>query len=167
MSKTLIIKPNKINKKIYLNKGDIISQNDDLENIFIDSNLSFDRYFSSNKIFLKKDDIKDNDIKKIDYIEDKNEEYCELKSIINELNKIIEIKVEKENENKNYKECQEIINILRKPLRNKNASLNISPFKPLLKPIKISMIGKVFYNNFKDNNNDNSLTIHDSSNIKM
>ena len=162
-----IIKPNTINKKIYINKVDIMSQNNDLENIFIDSNLSFDRYFSSNKIFLKKDDIKDNDIKKIDFIEDKNEEYCELKSIINELNKIIEIKIEKENENKNYKECQEILNILRKPLSNKNFRFNISPFKPLLKPIKISMVGKVFYNNFKDNNNDNSLTIHDSSNINM
>ena len=162
-----IIKPKTINKKIYINKVDIMKQNNDLENIFIDSNLSFDRYFSSNKIFLKKDDIKDNDIKKIDFIEDKNEEYCELKSIINELNKIIEIKIEKENENKNYKECQEILNILRKPLSNKNFRFNISPFKPLLKPIKISMVGKVFYNNFKDNNNDNSLTLHDSSNMNM
>ena len=45
-------------------------------------------------------------------------------------------------------ECKEIISILKKPLSNKdirNGKFYDSPFKPLLKPKKVSLVGKVFY----------------------
>ena len=52
------------------------------------------------------------------------------------------------NNNANFNECQEIWSILKKPLSNKNLR-NLdnydSPFKPLLKPKKVSLVGKVFY----------------------
>lgn len=46
------------------------------------------------------------------------------------------------------KECQEIISILKKPLSNKdirNGKFYDSPFKPLLKPKIVSLVGKVLY----------------------
>ena len=52
------------------------------------------------------------------------------------------------NNNENFNECQEILSILKKPLSNKNVR-NLdnydSPFKPLLEPKKVSLVGKVFY----------------------
>jgi hypothetical protein len=71
-------------------------------------------------------------------------------------------------------ECQEILSILKKPLSNKdvrNIKFFDTPFKPLLKPKKVSMVGKVLcdktsYNTVnantqsssqeKNNNNNNS-----------
>ena len=51
-----------------------------------------------------------------------------------------------------FNACQEILSILKKPLSNKNIrNKNIynseydTPFKPLLKPKKVSLAGKVFY----------------------
>jgi len=51
-----------------------------------------------------------------------------------------------------FNACQEILSILKKPLsnkdiRNKNKynSEYDTPFKPLLKPKKVSLVGKVFY----------------------
>ena len=52
------------------------------------------------------------------------------------------------NNNENFNECQEILSILKKPLSNKNIR-NLDNydnlFKPLLKPKKVSLIGKVLY----------------------
>ena len=71
------------------------------------------------------------------------------------------------NDDEHFNECQEIISILKKPLSNKdvrNGKFYDSPFKPLLKPKKVSLVGKVFYGipsddistkcSFKDNNNN-------------
>lgn len=51
-----------------------------------------------------------------------------------------------------FNACQEILSILKKPSSNKNIrirniynSQNDTPFKPLLKPKKVSLVGKVFY----------------------
>jgi hypothetical protein len=168
MSKTSIIKQNQTSNDIYPDKSNIISENKNtFEHKFIDSNLSlsFESYFSSNDILSKKNDIKDNYTMESDFIEEKKEdEDSELLTIIDDLNKNIEINM-KEIENKNYIECQEeILNILRKPLTSENDRYNISPFKPLLKPKKISMVGKVFYNDYIDNidyiNTSDSSTIN-------
>ena len=46
------------------------------------------------------------------------------------------------------KECQEILSILNKPLSNKNIRNKDkyeTPFKPLLKPKKISLVGKIIF----------------------
>ena len=73
--------------------------------------------------------------------------------------------------NEHFNACQEILSILKKPLSNKNIrNRNIynsqydTPFKPLLKPKKVSLVGKVFYDipsdinstcSYKNNNNIN------------
>ena len=82
-------------------------------------NLSFD-----NLSHRYKDNIfdKDFDIQKIDFISEKNEDNNEILCILNDLNKNIELNVKElkiEKENNNYKECQEILNILKKPLIRK------------------------------------------------
>ena len=50
--------------------------------------------------------------------------------------------------NKHFNECQEILSILKKPFSNKNIR-NLDNydtlFKPLLKPKKVSLVGKVLY----------------------
>ena len=51
------------------------------------------------------------------------------------------------------KECKEILSILRKPLSDKNIrNLRIydTPFIPLLKPRKVSLVGKVFFGTQND-----------------
>ncbi len=53
------------------------------------------------------------------------------------------------NEKDNSSEYEEILCILKKPLINENIKKEISnpiPFKPLLKPKKISLMGKVIFN---------------------
>ena len=93
--------------------------------------------------------------------EDNKEENCVFEAILNDLNKNIVINTkELENENKNSKECQEILEILKYPLSDKNIRNDISPFKPLLKPKKISLIGRVLI----DNNNSINTTDYTSSN---
>ena len=94
--------------------------------------------------------IKDNQNNDSD--EDNEEENTVFNAILEDLNKNIEINVKEiENENKNYKECQEILAILKYPLNGKNIGERFSPFIPRLKPTKISLIGKVLVN---VNNND-------------
>ena len=80
-----------------------------------------------------------------DFEDDNKEENSVIKDILDDLNKNIEINI-KENENNNYKACKEILNILKYPHSDKNIRDNISPFKPLTKPRKVSLIGKVFFN---------------------
>jgi len=119
-------------------------------------------------------------------------ELDDINDVINEINKAVTIDINTvnqkdcdNNKNKNqtyikqnnnitnddhFNVCQEILSILKKPLSNKNIrnrNIYSTPFKPLLKPKKISMVGKVFFDipsdnntkecsNEKNNNNDNS-----------
>lgn len=66
----------------------------------------------------------------------------------------------KENHEQECKEILRILNIPYRPYSNKDLrKVNLdTPFKPLLKPKKVNMIGRVFYNiSSEDNTNDNSL----------
>ena len=132
--------------------------NSEINNIY-NGNISLDTCFCYKDNY----DIKNSDkdiifINKNDFIsDDKDEDYNDILSILSDLNKNIELNIkEDENKykNKNSKECQEIINILKNPLNNikniKNNTNLCSPFKPLLKPKKISMAGKIIYNTYKN-----------------
>ena len=111
-------------------------------------------FFNSEK------DIKENDLSKIkedeiikkeDFDEDAKEDEVVVNPILEDLNKNILINVKEEEEDKNQMACREILEILRYPLSQKNVRGVISPFKPLLQPKKVSMVGKVFYNSTTDN----------------
>ena len=96
--------------------------------------------------------IKENEIiKKQDFDEDAKEDEVVVNPILEDLNKNILINVKEEEEDKNQMACREILEILRYPLSQKNVRGVISPFKPLLQPKKVSMVGKVFYNSTTDN----------------
>ena len=130
--------------------------------------------------FLRKDDdIKEKPISfekegetidKKDFEEDIKEDNLVLNNILEDLNKNILINVmEEEEEEKNQKACQEILEILRYPKSHKNLRGVISPFKPLLQPKKISMVGKVFYNSaYYDENktSENTTNINSNNNIE-
>ena len=97
---------------------------------------------------VKEDEI----IKNQDFEEDEKEDDVVVNSILEDLNKNILINVkEEEEEDKNQMACREILEILRYPLSQKNIRGVISPFKPLLQPRKVSMVGKVFYNSTTEN----------------
>ena len=156
-----LIKQNINNKTKFVNKEnnylrDLINEELNLEKDFLDSNISFDCCFNSKNKVLDKDI----DLTKIDFIKDKNDEENEIKSILSELDKNIEITLK---EKDNYKECQEILNILKKPLSEKNVRFYRSPFKPLEKPRKISMVGKIIFNDTKDDEEDNKSEITQNS----
>ena len=108
-----------------------------------------------------------------DFEEDNKEENSVFETILNDLNKNIEINLkEHENENSINQPCQEILDILTYPLSDKNIRNGISPFKPMLKPKKISLIGKVLSdmpidvhnNNNSHNNTHNNTTENTTSN---
>ena len=109
-------------------------------------------------------------IDKKDFEEDIREDNLVLNNILEDLNKNILINVmEEEEEEKNQKACQEILEILRYPKSHKNLRGVISPFKPLLQPKKISMVGKVFYNSaYYDENktSENTTNINSNNNIE-
>ena len=96
---------------------------------------------------IKEDEI----IKKEDFDEDAKEDEVVVNPILEDLNKNILINLKEEEEDKNQMACREILEILRYPLSQKNVRGVISPFKPLLQPKKVSMVGKVFYNSTTDN----------------
>ena len=96
---------------------------------------------------IKEDEI----IKKEDFDEDAKEDEVVVNPILEDLNKNILINVKEEEEDKNQMACREILEILRYPLSQKNVRGVISPFKPLLQPKKVSMVGKVYYNSTTDN----------------
>ena len=104
-----------------------------------------------------KENENDNKNDNNDYDEDNKEENSIYKSILDDLNNNIEINI-KNYENKNYKECKEILDILG----------GVSPFKPLLKPKKISMIGKVLIGipDEEHNNSKENATLNDNNNGK-
>ena len=126
----------------------------------------------------KEDDIKEKSISlekegetidKKDFEEDIKEDNLVLNDILEDLNKNILINIkDEEEEEKNQKACQEILEILRYPKSHKNRRGVISPFKPLLQPKKISMVGKVFYNSaYYDENktSENTTNINSHNNI--
>jgi hypothetical protein len=93
------------------------------------------------------ENINSNEYENNDDEEDKKEEEFILKEILSNLNK-------NENETKDDKSCKEIIDILKKPIIDNKAGVFVSPFKPLLKPKKISMEGRILYNVYNINNNN-------------
>ena len=134
----------------------------DFDNIILPLNLSFDNLSHKDKFNIFDENI---NIKKIDFIEEKSEDNNEIQSILNILNNKSEINIrEKQKEDNNYNECQESINILKKPLNEKNVRFYSSPFKPLLKPRKISLEGKVLYNSSKNEININNVNSSDTQN---
>ena len=117
--------------------------------------LNETNFFSG--IISEKENLNIKNNQNYDFDEDNKEENIVLKTILDDLNKNIEINVkELENENKNNPQCREILEILKYPLSDKNIRNGISPFKPLLKPKKISLIGKVLSDMPIDDNNNNS-----------
>ena len=152
----------KIEKELLENENrtkDLNTKNDDF-------NLNFLR---------KDDDIKEKSISfekeeevidKKDFEEDAKEDNLVLNDILEDLNKniLINVKDDEEEEEKNQKACQEILEILRYPKSDKNLRGVISPFKPLIQPKKISMVGKVFYNSdYDDKNKTNENTTNSNS----
>ena len=146
MSKISIIKQKEIEEKQYFKDEDSCNFEDENDNYnidnYINSNLSLENCFSYKEKLFEKSSSKDVLIKINDSIDDKDEENNDIRSILSDLNKNIELNIN-EKEKKYNKECQEILNILK---------FNQSPFKPLLKPKKISMIGKIIYNSSNDVN---------------
>jgi len=120
-------------------------KNEESENIFRDKNLEEaeinEIYDLLNKIelviTLDKSTLEKNDY----YIKSKRRSYS------------FESKRNKKNK-QHFNECEEILSILKKPLSDKNLKgnniFNI-PFKPLLKPKKVSLEGKVIYNIISEN----------------
>ena len=80
--------------------------------------------------------------------DDKKEEELIFKEILSNLNV-------NQNETKDDKSFQEILDILKKPKNDNKVGVFDSPFKPLLKPKKISMEGRVLYNSYNIDNNSN------------
>ena len=163
---------------------DIISQKDqnkfdkeqkDMKNEIININEFHFSFENKNEINYTNNilpHISENENEKIENVEpndfedDNKEENSVFEAILNDLNKNIEINIkELENENKNYREYQEILEILKYPLSDKNIRNGISPFKPLLKPKKVSLIGKVLCDIHIDNNSHNNSTENTSSNV--
>ena len=121
-------------KNDFLNKINIfnISFNDDDKN---------DIYL---KDFISNDNIFDEEIE--DHLENKLNQKGQINKISEQSTKVNE--KSKEVIKKNKKFIKEILDILRKPLSKKSTSFYDSPFKPLTKPKKISMDGKIILNNF-------------------
>ena len=101
-------------------------------------------------------------IKEEDFEEDQREEMMIFNSILEEFDKSIIIHGNEKEEDKEQLAIKEILNIIK---YNKE----ISPFKPLYKPKKVSMIGRVFYNNAdsgKNNINKDNRKLNSNSNGK-
>ncbi len=163
---------NQINK---INKDKTQMENEDFNCNFKEFHFSFEDKNEINDINVLPNLPSKSENEKIisnednDMEEDNKEENDVFKTILDDLNKNIEINIkELENENKNFKECQEILDILKYPRSDKDIRNGISPFKPLLKPKKISLIGKVFFdipNDDNTNNNQNNSTKNITSNV--
>ena len=96
----------------------------------------------------------------------------EIENILVDLNKAVQIDINeiniKRNKNKYFDECQEILSILRKPLRKKYITdKGITPFKIFNKPRKINMKGKVLSdipsNDSTQNNSCNRNNIYNNN----
>ena len=128
-----------------------INEIDIFENKF-DNNLDFKTEIEKPLLDKSKDNIEENDLNEINDI---------LKEMDNSISINLNysynnIKIKNNNES-HEKECNEILSILKRPFSNKDVRyLNKdTPFKPLLRPKKVSMIGKVLYNvSSEDNTTD-------------
>ncbi len=71
------------------------------------------------------------------------------------------------NTNDHYNACKEILSILKKPLSNKNIrNRKYNIFKPLKKPRKISLVGRVLsdFSNEENNNSNENIINEDKKN---
>jgi len=106
-------------------------------------------------------------INKQDFEEDNKERDIILNDILEDLNKNIEININQQQEDSKQKAIEEILEILKYNQSDKDIRAEISPFKPMQEPKKISMVGRVFYNSAdKDDNNNyvNPDNINDKTN---
>ena len=106
-------------------------------------------------------------INKQDFEEDNIERDIILNDILEDLNKNIEININQQQEDSKQKAIEEILEILKYNQSDKDIRSEISPFKPMQEPKKISMVGRVFYNSAdKDDNNNyvNPDNINDKTN---
>ena len=125
-----------------------IKEIDIFENKF-DNNLDFKTEIEKPLLDKSKENIEENDLNEINDI---------LKEMDNSISINLNysynnIKIKNNNES-HEKECNEILSILKRPFSNKDVRyLNKdTPFKPLIKPKKVSMIGKVLYNVSSEDN---------------
>ena len=138
-----------INKEILNSEGFI-----KLESITLDNN--------QNEIKDVIDFEKDGEnIKKQDFEEDNKEEDLMIQNILEDLDKNILINIEKQEEDQKQKAINEILDILKYPHSDTNLRISSNPFKPLLQPKKISMVGRVF---FKSNSNNDNNTTEENTN---
>ena len=126
------------------------------ENLDIIKGLDFDifkNYDEINEDFISlKNDV--DFINKQDFEEDNKERDIILNDILEDLNKNVIINIKQQEEDSKQKAIDEILEILKYHHIDKDIR-SISPFKPMLKPKKISMVGRVFYNSAdKDDNNN-------------
>ena len=84
-------------------------------------------------------------IKINEFVEDNKEEDLMLKTILEDLDKNIQINIKKQEEEQKQKAIDEILSILKYPKSDSNIRDNVSPFKPLLHPKKVSMVGGYFF----------------------
>ncbi len=108
-------------------------------------------------------------INKQDFEEDNKERDIILNDILEDLNKNVLINIKRQEEDSKQKAIKEILEILKYPHSDKDIRMGISPFKPLLQPKKVSMVGRVFYNSAdKDDNNNyvNPDNINDKTNSR-
>ena len=141
----------KMDRKNIRNKNEIniILENIQIKNencLLNDNHFLFDdkKGISTINLFSNFENITSNENENNDE-EDKKEEKIFLKEILGNLNM-------NENEIKQKKACQEIRNILKRPIIDNE--IRFPPFKPLLKPKKISMEGRVLYNVFNCNSSN-------------
>ena len=132
-------KPNKISKKGKKTKNGVDKHFEILFNNIFDCNLKQEKII--------KEEIDENEI-------------SELKNIITNINwtkiNILNNSIEIIKLNNKYEdECKEILSILKKPIIDKNNSELNNPFKPLSKPKKLSLKGKVILSDYQLNNINN------------
>jgi len=101
-------------------------------------------------------------IKEQNFEEDTGEDDMMLKMVLEDLDKNIFINIKVQEEKRKQKAIDEILEILKYLHSDKNIRISSSPFKPLLQPKKVSMVGRVFFNN--SSNNENSNSTKDSTN---
>ena len=139
------------------------------ESLDIIEDIDFD--ISKNYTEINKDSIplkyEEYLINKQDFEEDNKERDIILNDILEDLNKNIEININQQQEDSKQKAIEEILEILKYNQSDKDIRAEISPFKPMQEPKKISMVGRVFYNSVdKDDNNNyvNPDNINDKTN---
>ena len=130
--------PKIIQNKDFLNNINIfdISLEDDYKN-----DIYLKNFISNQRIF--EEEIEDDS-------ENKKYSLEEINIIPENINEKNPINEETNRNNKNF--IDEILHILRAPVIKKNTIFYNSPFKPLLKPKKISMEGKIIFNNLNVQN---------------